>query len=107
VALGIGMGAAALCFAGPALPWDALILEALPERLGRVFESLQSAVAAPWRQFAQMVTDVTQRRLRVQLERLAPADYLPQLQAPVLLQQDQAESAGWAAADDFLQRWVA
>jgi alpha-beta hydrolase superfamily lysophospholipase len=87
-ALGISMGAAALCFAAThARQCDALILESLYHDIASAFANRVGAGYPPWfRRLSRGVAWVTERRLGVRVETMAPADYIGALTpAPILL----------------------
>ena len=87
-ALGISMGAAALCFAAPRLQRvNACILESLYYDVASAFGNrIGSKFPAWFRRFSRGVIWVTQRRLKVRLAQLAPADHIAQLApVPILL----------------------
>ncbi len=87
-ALGVSMGAAALCFAAPrTCALDAIILESLYHDLASTFQSRIGTKFPAWfRRFRRGVIWVTERRLRLRLAQIAPVDYVAELApAPVLL----------------------
>jgi alpha-beta hydrolase superfamily lysophospholipase len=87
-ALGISMGAAALCYAAPRVRGvGAFILESLHHELAAAFRSRIGGVIPPWvRRFVPGVVWVTERRLGVRVAQLVPADRIGGLgPAPVLL----------------------
>jgi alpha-beta hydrolase superfamily lysophospholipase len=87
-ALGISMGAAALCFAAPAArALDAVILESLYHDLAGTFDSRIGTKYPSWfRRFRRGVVWLTERRLGVRLGQIAPAEHVARLApAPVLL----------------------
>jgi pimeloyl-ACP methyl ester carboxylesterase len=87
-ALGISMGAAAVCFAAAqGARFDALILESLYPRLANAFQNRVGCGYPAWfGQFRAGVIWITELRLGVKLEQVAPVDIMPQLApAPVLL----------------------
>jgi alpha-beta hydrolase superfamily lysophospholipase len=87
-ALGISMGAAAVCFAaGKARPWNAFILESLYHDLASAFQTRVGCSYPRWFQrFSRGVIWVTERRLRLRLPELAPIRHVANLApAPVLL----------------------
>jgi alpha-beta hydrolase superfamily lysophospholipase len=87
-ALGLSMGAAALCFAARhARGWDALVLESCYQDIGSAFESRLKHHYPPWYQrLSRGVVWVTERRLGVRLGQLAPVDYVADLApTPVLI----------------------
>jgi alpha-beta hydrolase superfamily lysophospholipase len=85
-ALGISMGAAALCFAaGRARGLDACILESLYHDVASAFENRIGSKFPSWFQrFARGVIWVTERRLGLRLHQITPADHIANL-APVPL----------------------
>jgi alpha-beta hydrolase superfamily lysophospholipase len=87
-ALGISMGAAALCFAAPQVrELDAVILESLYHDLGSTFQSRIGTRFPAWiGRFRRGVIWMTERRLRLRLRHIAPVDHIAGLApAPVLL----------------------
>lgn len=87
-ALGISMGAAALCFAAERTRrLDACILESLYFDVASAFQNRIGTKFPPWfRRFSGGVIWVTERRLKVRLAQIAPADHIAQLAPiPVLL----------------------
>jgi pimeloyl-ACP methyl ester carboxylesterase len=88
VGLGISMGAAALCYsAEQARSLSAIILESLYHDIYIAFNHRLSSDYPPWfRRLARGIMWFTERRLRIRLRQLAPADYIGQLApAPLLL----------------------
>jgi alpha-beta hydrolase superfamily lysophospholipase len=87
-ALGISMGAAALCFAAPRVRGlDACILESLYHDLASAFSNRIGSKFPSWfSRFSRGVVWVTERRLKVRLAQIAPADHIARLApVPVLL----------------------
>jgi alpha-beta hydrolase superfamily lysophospholipase len=87
-AVGISMGAAALCFAaGQARALGAVVLESLYHDVEGAFRNRIGGKYPSWfRRFARGVIWMTERRLRARLRQLAPADHIAGLApAPVLL----------------------
>lgn len=87
-ALGMSMGAAAICFAGHAVPrFRAFILESLYHDLMAAFESRVGSKYPAWFQrFRGGIVWVTERRLRLRLAQIAPAAHVGSLAPrPVLL----------------------
>jgi uncharacterized protein len=87
-ALGISMGAAAVCFAGPALPlYRAFILESVYHDLADAFRHRVGGDFPGWFQrFRRGIIWVTERRLGVRIEQVAPAEHVRGLAPrPVLL----------------------
>jgi alpha-beta hydrolase superfamily lysophospholipase len=87
-ALGISMGAAALCFAGRrAHGFDAVVLESLYHDLRSAFSTRIGTNYPAWfRRFSGGTVWVTERRLGVRLQQVAPAEHIAELApAPVLL----------------------
>ncbi len=87
-ALGISMGAAALCFAAAqARTLDAVVLESLYHDVESTFRNRIGSKYPAWlRRFARGVIWVTEKRLRARLGQLTPADHIAGLApAPVLL----------------------
>jgi pimeloyl-ACP methyl ester carboxylesterase len=85
-ALGISMGAAALCFASR---WtrelSALILESVYHDIGRAFFSRMHTYPRWFQRLGPGVLWVTERRLGVRMDQLAPANHIAELEpAPVL-----------------------
>jgi alpha-beta hydrolase superfamily lysophospholipase len=87
-ALGVSMGAAALCFAGPAARgFDAIILESLYHDLASALDSRIGDGLPAWvRRFVPGIVWVTERRLGVRLEQVVPAEHIGGLgPVPLLL----------------------
>ncbi len=87
-AIGISMGAAALCFAAEqARTLDAIVLESLYHDVESTFRNRIGSKYPSWfRRFARGVIWVTERRIRARLRQLTPADHIARLApAPVLL----------------------
>lgn len=87
-ALGLSMGAAAICFAADTTrSLDAIVLESLYEDIGAAFASRIGATYPDWfRRFSTGVVWVTERRLGVRVSELAPARHVERLSpAPLLL----------------------
>ncbi len=87
-ALGVSMGAAALCFAARrVLPFAAVILESLYHDLAAAFDNRIGSKLPAWvRRFRRGVVWVTERRLRLRLEQIAPVEHVARLlPAPLLL----------------------
>lgn len=87
-AIGISMGAAALCFAAEAARGlRAVILESLYHDIGSAFASRIGGLYPEWfRRFSAGVAWVTERRLGLRMAALAPGEQIGQLApAPVLL----------------------
>jgi alpha-beta hydrolase superfamily lysophospholipase len=87
-ALGVSMGAAALCFAARRVrQLDACILESLYFDVASAFSNRIGSKFPSWfRRFSRGVIWVTERRLKVRLAQIAPADHIAQLApVPVLL----------------------
>jgi alpha-beta hydrolase superfamily lysophospholipase len=87
-ALGISMGAAAICFAARQVrPWDAIILESLYRDIASAFHTRIGTRFPAWfRKFSHGVVWVTEKRLHLRLEQLAPIDHIADLApAPILL----------------------
>jgi pimeloyl-ACP methyl ester carboxylesterase len=82
-ALGTSMGAAALCYAArQAAGWQAVILESCYQDIGRAFSSrLQHGYPQWYRQLSRGVIWVTERRLGLRLQQLAPVDHVADLAA--------------------------
>jgi alpha-beta hydrolase superfamily lysophospholipase len=88
IALGISMGAAAICFAaGWARGADAIILESMYHDILAAFTTRISAGFPRWYGWlSKGIIWMTERRLGVRLEDLTPADHIGRLApAPVLL----------------------
>jgi uncharacterized protein len=85
-ALGISMGAAALCFAGSRThSLSACILESLYHDVASAFDNRIGTSFPSWfRRFAPGVIWVTERRLGIKLAQVTPADHIAEL-APVPL----------------------
>jgi alpha-beta hydrolase superfamily lysophospholipase len=87
-ALGLSMGAAAVCYAGfQAQGFDAIILESLYHDLASAFHSRIGNGFPGWlRRFVPGVVWMTERRLGLRLPHLAPVEHIPGLgPVPVLL----------------------
>lgn len=87
-ALGISMGAAALCFAANRVRHlQAVILESMYHDIAGAFVRRIGNKFPPWfKQLSDGVIWVTERRLRLRLDQLAPAEFIGGLApAPVLL----------------------
>jgi pimeloyl-ACP methyl ester carboxylesterase len=87
-ALGISMGAAAVCFAADRTPaWDAVILEGLYHDLTSAFTNRIGSKYPLWfRKFARGVIWVTEKRLGLRMDQLAPVEHIAKLApAPVLV----------------------
>jgi alpha-beta hydrolase superfamily lysophospholipase len=87
-ALGISMGAAALCFAAErAGRLRACILESLYHDVASAFHNRIGNKFPKWfRRFSRGVVWVTERRLKLRLEQVTPADHIARLApAPLLL----------------------
>lgn len=87
-ALGNSMGAAALCYASPLIPGlAAVILESLYYDLASAFRNRIGCGYPPWfRRFAPGIIWVTERRLRLRLAQLSPAENIARLgPIPVLV----------------------
>src|SRR5262249_52504994 len=80
-ALGISMGAAAVCYAARQTPpWDAVILESLYHDIASAFTHRLQNGYPPWFQrLSRGVIWVTERRLGVRLAQLTPADAIAEL----------------------------
>jgi uncharacterized protein len=88
VAHGISMGAAAICFAAEKTrSLDACILESLYHDVGSAFNQRIGTKFPAWfRRFAGGVVWVTERRLKLKLAQITPADYMAALSpVPLLL----------------------
>jgi alpha-beta hydrolase superfamily lysophospholipase len=86
--LGISMGAAAVCYAARDIPAaGAVILESLYHDIGAAFINRIGSHYPPWfKRLSRGVVWVTERRLGVRLDQLAPAKHIAELApAPVLL----------------------
>jgi alpha-beta hydrolase superfamily lysophospholipase len=87
-ALGISMGAAALCFAAErACGFDACVLESLYYDVASAFDNRIGTQFPAWfRRFSRGVIWATERRLGLKLSQVTPADYIANLSStPVLL----------------------
>jgi alpha-beta hydrolase superfamily lysophospholipase len=87
-ALGMSMGAAALCFAAPqARALDAVVLESLYHDLASTFQTRIGTRYPAWfGRFRRGVIWVTERRLRLRLGQVVPSECVADLApAPVLL----------------------
>jgi alpha-beta hydrolase superfamily lysophospholipase len=105
-AVGLGMGAAALCYAGQKLRLDAVVLHGLPNSPLRALHAAVAASPAPARDFLHMVMAATEFRLRVRLDQLRPDQRLADLSAPTLVQSAQTLDQATLAAWRFLERWL-
>ena len=106
-ALGISMGAAALCFAAErARLLSACILESLYYDVASAFASRIGTKFPSWfRRFSRGVIWVTERRLKVALAQISPADHIARLApAPVLLVTGSADPHAPPAACKRLYR---
>jgi uncharacterized protein len=87
-ALGISMGAAALCFAAEHTPpWHAVILESLYHDIDSAFSKRIGTKYPAWfRKFSRGVIWMTEKRLGVSLDQVAPVQHIAALApAPLLL----------------------
>jgi uncharacterized protein len=87
-ALGVSMGAAALCFAGEhSHGFRALILESLYHDLATAFQHRVGGVYPDWfRHFRRGIIWVTERRLGTRLDKVAPAAHIGRLAPrPIML----------------------
>jgi alpha-beta hydrolase superfamily lysophospholipase len=86
-ALGISMGAAALCFAADHVrSCTAVVLESLYHDIAAAFESRVTEYPPWFARLSRAIFRVTERRLGVRLDALAPVDHIGRLApAPVLL----------------------
>ncbi len=86
-AVGISMGAAALCFGGPRVgQLDACILESLYHDVASAFDNRIGTKFPAWfRRFAGGVVWVTERRLGLKLAQITPADHIRNLSSVPLL----------------------
>jgi alpha-beta hydrolase superfamily lysophospholipase len=87
-ALGVSMGAAALCFAGPgARGFDALILESLYHDLASTFRNRIGRGYPHWlKRFLPGIVWVTEKRLGLRLSQVVPAEWVGALRpAPLLI----------------------
>ncbi len=87
-ALGVSMGGAAVCFAGPAArAFDAIILESVYHDLDRAFSHRIGGAYPKWfRHFRPGVIWLTERRLGTRIREVAPVAHVVQLTPrPVLL----------------------
>jgi len=87
-ALGISMGAAAICYASPRTAHlDALVLESLYHDIGSAFRRRIGTNYPSWlRRISAGTIRMTERRLGVRLDQLAPIDHIEKLApAPILL----------------------
>jgi pimeloyl-ACP methyl ester carboxylesterase len=75
-ALGISMGAAALCFAGRACQWDGVVVEGVYADVGAAFRRRIGKFYPAWfRQVTPAVLWITQKRLRVRsAQQLRPVE---------------------------------
>jgi alpha-beta hydrolase superfamily lysophospholipase len=87
-ALGVSMGAAALCFAARRVaPFAAVVLESLYHDLDAAFNNRLGSKYPTWfRRFKRGVIWVTERRLGARLAQITPADHVAHLlPAPLLI----------------------
>src|SRR5205814_2081682 len=87
-ALGVSMGAAALCYAAPhTRSCDAVILEGCYHDIASAFENrLRNGYPGWYQRLSRGVIWVTERRLGLKLAQLSPAEHVGELApAPVLL----------------------
>lgn len=87
-AMGISMGAAALCYAASqARTCDAIILESLYHDIGSTFENRLQNEYPPWfKRVSRGVVWVTERRLGLKLTQLSPSEHIGAIAPkPVLL----------------------
>jgi uncharacterized protein len=94
-ALGISMGAAALCFASQRVRnLDAIILESLYHDVASAFDNRIGTKFPGWfRRFARGAIWVTERRLGLKLAQITPADHVGNLApAPLLLMTGSADA---------------
>ncbi len=87
-AMGLSMGAAALCYAASlGVDWHAVILESCYQDIGQAFTSrLRHDYPPAFQRLTHGVIWVTERRLRVRLDQLAPVEHIAHLDAtPVLV----------------------
>lgn len=87
-ALGISMGAAAICYAAPRVnDWGAVILESLYYDIASAFSNRIQNDYPPWfHRLSKGVVWVTERRLGLKLAQLTPAEHIGHLRpTPVLL----------------------
>jgi pimeloyl-ACP methyl ester carboxylesterase len=86
-ALGVSMGAAAICFAGArARGLDACVLESLYHDVASAFDNrIGNKFPAWFRRFARGVIWVTERRLGLKLRQITPADHIAALESVPLL----------------------
>ena len=86
-ALGVSMGAAALCFAERGCGWDALVLESLYADLNSTFSRrIGTAYPAWFGKLYPAVVWLTQKRLRVRIDRVRPVAAIGELgTSPVFL----------------------
>jgi alpha-beta hydrolase superfamily lysophospholipase len=86
-AVGISMGAAALCYAAErARAFDAIILESLYHDIGRAFASHIHTYPHWFKHLDQSILWLTERRLGVRMGKLAPVEHIGDFApTPVLL----------------------
>ncbi len=87
-ALGVSMGAAALCYAAAkGARYDAVILESMYHDLDSAFNYRIGGEFPAWfRYFAGGVIWITERRLKVKLQQLTPANFISKIApSPILL----------------------
>jgi alpha-beta hydrolase superfamily lysophospholipase len=107
-ALGISMGAAAVCFAARQTPaFDAVVLESLYRDIQSAFTNRLRSSYPPWfRRLGPGIVWMTERRIRVRMADVAPVEWIGHLApAPVLLLTGTADPhAPPAEAEELLQR---
>jgi uncharacterized protein len=106
VAVGMSMGAAALCFAARhAKPWRAVILESLYGDIRTAFHSRLGTTYPAWfGKFEPGIIWVTERRLHLRWQQLAPLDAVGDLApAAVLLVTGTADFSAPPAVAELLQ----
>jgi uncharacterized protein len=107
-ALGISMGAAAICFAAPrARRLDACILESLYHDVASAFANRIGTKFPAWfRRFSPGVIWATERRLKSKLAEVTPADHIGRLgSVPILLLTGSADvHASPADAERLIRR---
>jgi pimeloyl-ACP methyl ester carboxylesterase len=74
-ALGISMGAAAICFAGPDCGWKSVILEGAYADLTTAFNRRLGQCYPPWfRQLAPGILWITEKRLKLRMSDIRPVE---------------------------------
>lgn len=106
VALGLSMGAAAICFASQWTRFDAVILESLYRDIHSAFTNRLQTSYPPWFQrLAPGIVWMTERRLGVRMADVAPIERIEHLApAPVLLLTGTVDSHAPPSESESLQK---